>query len=134
MGVLRASSDEAHAVLWSGFRTHHNRLIDRILDDSRTRVRIAGPDHLVIHGFLVYRPPAMLHMCFVRKVHRRQGIARLLLSGIELEGATCTHWTRDLGRWILERSKRQVGRDKYGAPVCEFGLDYDPYSYLSEDA
>lgn len=128
LNTLRGASTEAGTSDWSAFRAHHNRRIDHILDGPGTRVRVAGPDDLVIRGFLVHNPSRRLvHMLFVRKSHRRQGIGRLLLSGVQLEGATFTEWSTFVERWILRKFSKAVGRDKYRAPIFESSLVYNPY-------
>lgn len=125
--TLRAASEESGSADWDAFRTQKAKAIDRILDTPSTRVRVAGPDDLVILGYLVYTPPNTLHMCFVRRGHRKKGIAHLLLTGINLEGAVVTQWSRDLGRWILGKTSREVARDKGGAPVMRSCLVYNPW-------
>ncbi len=130
LNTARAASKDAVESDWDAFRTHYNKRIDSILDDSGTTVRIAAPedDEVTVYGFLVLGPK-LLHMVFVKKPFRRQGIAKQLLAGVDTTGATFTHWSRDFGHWIMPRFQRQVGVDMYGKPRLQFkdGVKFNPY-------
>lgn len=131
LNSLRAGTEEANSSDWQAFKARKNLLIDTILDDARTLVSIAAPkeDALTIYGYLVGRAPTTLHMLFVKKPFRRQGVATRLLTtaGVELGAATCTQWTRDLGEWILKKSQKPDGRDRFGKPHLSGGLKYNPW-------
>lgn len=134
LNSLRAGTDEARVANWESFKAHRNRAIDAILDDKGTFVRIAAPpaDELTIYGYLVGTrfeapSPPVLHMLFVKKPFRRQGVAGALLKGVPLEQAVCTQWTRDLGEWILRKSQKVDGHDRFGKPHLTGGLKYNPY-------
>lgn len=131
LNSLRAGTEEAGTSDWQAFKASKNALIDRVLDDARTHVLIAAPkdDALTIYGYLVGRAPSVLHMLFVKKPFRRQGVAKRLLTvaGVELGQAVCTQWTRDLGEWILKKSQTPDGRDRFGKPHMSGGLKYNPW-------
>lgn len=128
LNTLRASNQESKRAEWHNFRAAKSHDIDGILDDKATKVRVAGPpdDDVTIYGFLVHRPPDLLHMLFVKKPFRLNGIANALLSGLVLEGATLTHWTRDMEHWLLDKYSEQNGYDGRGRAITRCKLKYDP--------
>ncbi len=131
LNSLRAGTEESKVADWQAFKAQKNAMIDRVLDDARTTVQIAAPkdDELTIYGYLVGRAPAVMHMLFVKKPFRRQGVATRLLAvaGVKLDEAVCTQWTADLGEWILKKSQRRDGSDRYGKPHMTGGLKYNPW-------
>lgn len=129
LNVLRSTSRETKRSEWHNFRSARGAEIDAILDDPRTKIRIAAPpdDDVTCFGFFVWRPPEVLHMIFVKKPFRRAGIARQLLEGVQVEGATFTHWTRDVAEWIFDKYTSETGkRDKWGNKILDYRLKYDP--------
>jgi hypothetical protein len=92
-------------------------------------VKVATPpdDEVTVYGFLVHRPPDLLHMCFVKMPFRRDGIAHDLFAGVQVEGATCTEWTKDFSDWIRERFQAGFRRDKYGRKHPVYKLNYNPF-------
>lgn len=135
--TLRGSSQEAKHAEWGSFCVHHNRCIDAILDDSSTSVSIAAPagDDVTIFGYLVHSPvERLIHMAFVKKPFRRQGIAKKLLSGIKLEGSSFTQWSRDAENWILPKFMKSAGRDRLGKLKMLDGIIYNPYFYETREA
>lgn len=136
VNTLRAATDETARCDWQTFRAQKNAAVDRLLNDALTFIRIAAPpaDELTIYGYLVgsrFEPPTppVLHMLFVKKPFRLQGVAAGLLkdSGVDLGQAICTQWTRDLGEWILKKSQKPDGRDRFGKPHLTGGLKYNPW-------
>lgn len=135
LNTLRAASLETRRADWQCWRAFHNQRIDGILDDERTRVRVVAPpdDEFTVYGFLVYREtttphdPGLLHMLFVKKPFRKDGMARDLLDGIDLEGMSFTEWTAEVEKWILARFEKFKGRDRWGKPIVESSLRYNPH-------
>src|SRR4051812_7809003 len=68
------------------FFKHHHRLINSVLLDLETEIRIAAPpdDDFTVYGFAVLQR-GLIHMVYVKKPFRRLGLARKLLSGIRLD-------------------------------------------------
>lgn len=132
--TLRGSTKERRKAQESSFFGHFNKHVDALLDDELTRVRIATPpgDELMLYGYLVHRPPDLLHMLYVKVPFRRRGIARRLLEGVEVKGAVLTQWSADLADWILPKLSRVVGRDRFDRPRYETGVVYNPY-WLEEN-
>lgn len=131
LNSLRAGTEESKVADWQSFKAKKNAHIDRILDDPRTTVRIAAPagDDLTIYGYLVGRSPAVLHMLFVKKPFRRQGVASKLIDDakVNLPNAICTEWTADLGDWILKKTQQQLAASGMRAPRTTGGLTYNPW-------
>jgi hypothetical protein len=131
--TIRGSSREKRKIQEASFFAHYNRRIDAILDDRRTEVRVATPpgDDFMVYGYLVFRPPQLFHMLFVKAPMRRHGIARALLHGLELTGAVFTEWSRDLEEWIVPKLSKVVGRDRFDRPRYETTIVYNPH-FLEE--
>lgn len=89
------------------FFRHHHRIIDSVLKDPRTEVRIAAPpdDDFTVYGFAVLQP-GLVHMVYVKKPFRRLGLARKLLAGVRLDDSTFTYWTRDVTEWIHDKHRK----------------------------
>lgn len=86
------------------FFKHHHRIIDGVLKDEETEVRVAAPpdDDFTVFGFAVLQR-GLIHMVYVKKPFRRLGLARKLLTGIRLDETAFTYWTRDVGEWIHDK-------------------------------
>lgn len=101
---LRAASREARAVPKELFFPHWHQRVAALL--ASRQVRVAGPpgDTDTIYGFLVVGPrPDAVEFCYVKSAFRRLGIAKALLGDMLQKPVLCTHWTRELGEWILPR-------------------------------
>lgn len=74
------ATDQAYvAATWVRNSRADNSLVDRLLDDARTRILIAE-EHDRIIGWLAYcARPRVLEYCYVRAPRRRERIASRLL-------------------------------------------------------
>jgi hypothetical protein len=115
--TLRALNRAAKRANKATFFRHHHRVVERILQQPDTQIRIAAPpdDDFTVYGFAVLQP-GIVHMTYVKGLFRKIGMAKRLLADMKPNGLTYTQMTRDI-YWIHE---------KYP------GLVYDPF--WDEDA
>ncbi len=130
LNTLRAATVESRETDWDAFRTNSFKRIDGIIDDSTTTIRVAAPpdDEITLYGFIATGPKA-IHMLFVKKPFRKQGIGRQLLAGLNMNDVVFTHWSRDFGEWIILKFQKPAGVDKHGRPrlIFKSGFKYNPY-------
>jgi GNAT superfamily N-acetyltransferase len=95
--------DKAHRYIEPGF---FNRSIYPEIEEIllRAEVRVAGPvdDETTVYGFAVLEP-GTVHMVYVRKPWRRYGIAKALLTDVDLPSSDWTTQSMDFREWIRFR-------------------------------
>ena len=92
------------------FFPHYHKTIEKLLARSIVVVAHQPDEPNTILGYAVLEPPT-IHWVYVKGPWRRFGIAKLMLSGIDLPNCSFTHWTNDI----------EPLREKYPLAV------YNPY-------
>lgn len=131
VSTLRAATEETRFSDRDAFREYHWKRIDGLLDDKRMAIRVAAPpdDDVTIYGYLAEFSPDMLHMLFVKKPFRRQGVAKRLLEGHNLQSAVFTQWSLAVPKWILPKLLRPDGtKDRHGNAHYQKGIRYNPWA------
>jgi len=86
------------------FKEHEER-IKRALWQAKARIACLEAEPEVIMGYAVWTPQAaheVVHFVFVRPEFRNLGVARKLLSEVNLETCEFTHWVYKLDNVIDE--------------------------------
>lgn len=92
----------------------HQKILDGLLASPQVQVIVAcdGEEQDLIYGYLAYEP-GVLHFIYVKEAFRKMGIAKQLMSKLDLENFKISHLTYTLlDLWSA------------GKIQCE----YDPYA------